>query len=129
MNSDYSMKLDIYINYPGHCEEAFRFYDQHLGGKINMMMPHQPSPPDFPKEWKNPILHAIIEIGGTGITEGKKYMFSKNMKKSDPMITGWKNSVLIKKLADIKKLKKSKGPDIQVWGSSELVRFSSRMTL
>ncbi len=59
------MKLDIYINYPGHCEKAFRFYEQHLGGKINSMMPHQQPPPNFPKDWDNPILHAIMEIGGT----------------------------------------------------------------
>ena len=65
MGTDNLMKLDIYINYPGHCEEAFRFYEQHLGGKINMMMAHQQTPPDFPKEWKNPILHSVIEIGGT----------------------------------------------------------------
>jgi PhnB protein len=65
MNSDHSMKLDIYVNYPGHCENAFRFYEQHLGGKINMMMPHEQPPTNFPKEWKNPILHAIMEIGGT----------------------------------------------------------------
>jgi len=65
MKADLSMKLDIYINYPGHCEEAFRFYEQHLGGKITMMMPHPQRPPHFPKEWERPILHAIIEIGGT----------------------------------------------------------------
>ena len=65
MNIDHSIKLDIYINYPGHCEKAFRFYEQHLGGKINMMMPHQQPPPHFPKEWSRPILHAIMEIGGT----------------------------------------------------------------
>jgi dihydrofolate reductase len=58
-----------------------------------------------------------------GINEGFKYVFSKSMKKSDPLVTGWKNSVVIKKLADIKKLKNSKGPDIQVWGSSELVQL------
>ncbi|MBS1653607.1 MAG: dihydrofolate reductase family protein [Bacteroidetes bacterium] len=52
------------------------------------------------------------------INEGTKYVFSKSMKKS-----GWKNSVFIKSLADIKKLKKSKGPDIQVWGSSELIHL------
>ena len=63
--TDPSMKLDIYINYPGHCEKAFRFYEQHLGGKINMMTVHQQAPPNFPKEWKKPILHAIMEIGGT----------------------------------------------------------------
>ena len=59
------MKLNIYINYPGHCEKAFRFYEEHLGGKISMMMPHQQPHPNFPAEWDNPILHAIIEIGGT----------------------------------------------------------------
>jgi dihydrofolate reductase len=58
-----------------------------------------------------------------GINEGTKYVFSKSMKKSDPMITGWKNSVLIKNVADIKKLKNSEGSDIQVWGSSELVQL------
>src|SRR5436189_6179562 len=45
------------------------------------------------------------------------------MKKSDPLVTGWKNSVLIKNLADIKKLKNSKGGDIQVWGSSKLIQL------
>ena len=58
-----------------------------------------------------------------GINEGIKYVFSKKMKKSDPLVTGWKNSVLIKSLADIKKLKKSKGADIQVWGSSKLIQL------
>lgn len=56
-----------------------------------------------------------------GINEGTKYVFSKNMKKSDPLVTGWKNSVVIKTLADIKKIKNSKGGNIQVWGSSKLV--------
>lgn len=65
INTGNLMKLDIYINYPGHCEKAFRFYEQHLGGKISMMMPHQQPPPNFPGVWDNPILHAIMEIGGT----------------------------------------------------------------
>ena len=58
-----------------------------------------------------------------GINKGTKYVFSKNMKKADPLVTGWKNSVLIKNVADIKKLKNSKGADIQVWGSSDLVQL------
>jgi dihydrofolate reductase len=58
-----------------------------------------------------------------GINEGTKYVFSKRMKKSDPIVTGWKNSVVLKNLADIKKLKNSKGSDIQVWGSGELVQL------
>jgi dihydrofolate reductase len=40
------------------------------------------------------------------------------MKKSD-----WKNSVFLKSLADIEKLKKSKGSDIQVHGSGELIQL------
>ena len=53
-----------------------------------------------------------------GINDGTKYVLSKTMRKSH-----WKNSVFLKSLADIKKLKKSKGADIQVWGSSELVKL------
>lgn len=58
-----------------------------------------------------------------GINKGTKYVFSKKLKKSDPLVTGWKNSVVIKTPADIKKLKNSKGRDIQVWGSSKLVQL------
>jgi PhnB protein len=32
------MKLHTYLNYGGNCEEAFRFYEKNLGGKITMMM-------------------------------------------------------------------------------------------
>jgi hypothetical protein len=31
------MKLYTYLNYGGYCEQAFRFYEQHLGGTITMM--------------------------------------------------------------------------------------------
>ena len=67
MTKNNSMKLDIYVNYPGNCEQAFRFYQQHLGGKITMMMTHgqQPETDNVPNNWKNAILHARIEIGGT----------------------------------------------------------------
>jgi dihydrofolate reductase len=58
-----------------------------------------------------------------GINEGTKYVISKKLKKSDPLVTGWKKSVVIKNVADIKKLKKSKGPNIQVWGSSKLIQL------
>jgi dihydrofolate reductase len=53
-----------------------------------------------------------------GINDGTKYVMSKTIKKSN-----WKNSVFLKSLADIKKVKKSKGSDIQVWGSSKLIQL------
>lgn len=60
------MQLDIYVNYQGNCRQAFEFYEQHLGGKITMMMTHQENPgtANVPEDWKNAILHATIEIGG-----------------------------------------------------------------
>ncbi len=53
-----------------------------------------------------------------GINDVSKYVMSKTMKKSD-----WKNSVFLKTVTDIKNLKKSKGSDIQVHGSGELVQL------
>jgi dihydrofolate reductase len=52
------------------------------------------------------------------INEVTKYVVSRTRKKSD-----WKNSVFLKGLADIKKLRNSNGPDIQVHGSSEIVQL------
>ncbi len=61
------MKLDVYVNYPGNCEQAFRFYEQHLGGKVTMMMTHgqMPDQTNVPADWKHAILHARIEMGNT----------------------------------------------------------------
>ena len=60
------MRLDVYVNYRGRCEEAFRFYEQHLGGKMSPLVRHADIPnPNTPAEWKDKILHARIDIGGT----------------------------------------------------------------
>ena len=61
------MKLYTYLNYGGTCQEAFRSYEQHLGGKITMMMTHGQSPNarNVPAEWKDAVLHARIELGET----------------------------------------------------------------
>jgi dihydrofolate reductase len=53
-----------------------------------------------------------------GINNGTKYVLSTTRKKSD-----WKNTVFLQNLADIKKLRNSEGPDIQVWGSSKLIQL------
>ena len=61
------MKLLTYLNYGGNCRQAFRFYEEHLGGKITMMMTHgeQPDASAVPAGWKDAILHARIHIGET----------------------------------------------------------------
>lgn len=53
-----------------------------------------------------------------GINEGTKYVLSKTVKKTD-----WAKTEFLKDLAAIKKLKKSKGRNIQVWGSSRLIQL------
>jgi PhnB protein len=58
------VRLDIYVNYGGTCEQAFRFYEQHLGGTITGIVRHGEQPnPNLPADWKDKILHARIEIG------------------------------------------------------------------
>jgi PhnB protein len=61
------MQLHTYLNYGGNCEQAFKFYEQHLGGKITMMMKHgeNPTPGQAPPEWNNAVLHARMQLGGT----------------------------------------------------------------
>jgi dihydrofolate reductase len=53
-----------------------------------------------------------------GINDGTKYVLSNTMEKSD-----WKNTVFIKSLEDIKEIRNSNGPDIQVWGSSKVIQL------
>ena len=61
------MQLHTYLNYGGNCEAAFKFYEQHLGGQITMMMRHgeQPGGPQVSPEWARAVLHARMNIGGT----------------------------------------------------------------
>jgi PhnB protein len=63
------MRLHTYLNYGGNCEQAFRFYEKHLGGKITMMMTHgqQPNAKDVPPDQKNAILYARMSIGETDL--------------------------------------------------------------
>lgn len=52
-----------------------------------------------------------------GVNEVTKYVMSTTMGKSE-----WKNSVFLKSVDDIKKLKNSEGSDIQVHGSGNLIQ-------
>jgi PhnB protein len=58
------MKLYTQLNFGGNCEEAFRFYEKYLGGKITMMM-SQAQAPGAPAGAGNAIIHARMDIGDT----------------------------------------------------------------
>jgi PhnB protein len=49
-----------------HCEEAFRFYEKHLGGKITMMMKKSQLPAQYAVEpgTENAVVHARMSIAG-----------------------------------------------------------------
>ena len=61
------MQLHTYLNYGGNCEEAFRFYERHLGGKVTFLMRHgeQRGQGNVPAEWNGKVLHARMSLGGT----------------------------------------------------------------
>lgn len=59
------MQLNPYLYFSGNCEEAFKFYERLLGGKIVDMMTHAGTPAEAqtPPEWANKILHARLKVG------------------------------------------------------------------
>jgi PhnB protein len=60
------MRLDVYLNYRGNCEQAFRFYEHYLGGRITGIVRHgDQAHPGTAAEWKEKVLHARLEIGTT----------------------------------------------------------------
>jgi dihydrofolate reductase len=52
------------------------------------------------------------------INSNMKYVLSTTKTETD-----WENTTFLKNVEDIKKLKASDGPDLQVWGSSEVVHL------
>jgi uncharacterized glyoxalase superfamily protein PhnB len=63
------MKVSPYLNYGGNCEEAFRFYEKHIGAKVTFKMTHEqaPAPGNVPDDWKKKILYAHMLIGESEI--------------------------------------------------------------
>ena len=124
------MSLDGVMQAPGGPEEdpaeSFAFggwqvpYDDELLGKVTE------------KELKAPVEYILgrktFEIWADywpkhadvwpGINDGMKYVLSTTVNETD-----WKNTIFMSSVEDIKKLKESDGPDLQVWGSSELVHL------
>jgi PhnB protein len=61
------MKVNTYLIFGGNCAEALRFYEQHLGAKIGMMMKFgdMPETLNAMPDMKDAVLHAQITIGET----------------------------------------------------------------
>ena len=61
------MRLNTFLNFGGNCEQAFRFYEQHLGGKVTMLMRRdgQPDQPLTWPGWEQTVQYAIMKLGET----------------------------------------------------------------
>ena len=62
------VRLTTYLNYGGNCEEAFTFYEQHLGGKVTFLMRHGELPAGEGQaipNWGSKVLHATLALGGS----------------------------------------------------------------
>jgi len=66
------MKMNPYLAFGGNCEEAFRYYEKVLKGKIIMMVPHAGTPAEehVPAEWRDKIMHARLEFGDGQVLMG-----------------------------------------------------------
>src|SRR5215469_5249519 len=59
------MQINSYLIFDGNCEEAFKFYEKLLGGKIDAMLTHEGTPAagQVPPGWAKKILHARMTVG------------------------------------------------------------------
>jgi len=59
------MQLNPYLLFNGNCAEAFKFYEETLGGKIEGLHTYSGSPgaEHAPPEWGDKVMHATIAIG------------------------------------------------------------------
>ena len=59
------MQVNAYVIYNGQCEEAFRFYERCLNGKLVTLMTFAGTPAEqqAPPEWRNKVLHAQLSVG------------------------------------------------------------------
>jgi PhnB protein len=63
------MQLNPYLAFNGHCEEAFKVYENCLGGKIQTMMMWGDSPmaDQVPPEWQSKVIHATLIVAETAL--------------------------------------------------------------
>ena len=63
-------KLNTYINFRGQCEEALRYYEQHLGAKLMFMMKWNQMPgaeKNTPPGMADKVLHTRFGLGDTHV--------------------------------------------------------------
>jgi PhnB protein len=61
------MHLNSYLHFSGQCEEAFKFYEKCLGGRIDGLFRYEGAPgtesQSLTPDWRDKIMHARMTIG------------------------------------------------------------------
>ena len=60
------MKLYTQLNFGGNCEEAFRYYERHLGGRITTLMRVRDLPEggEAPAGSPDAVIHVSMDVAG-----------------------------------------------------------------
>lgn len=63
--------MNTHVSFNGNCEEAFKFYEKALNGKITFMMNYEGTPAvaQVPADWRKKVIHASLDLNG-GILQG-----------------------------------------------------------
>jgi PhnB protein len=66
------MQLNPYLSFNGQCEEAFKFYEKALGGKIEAIHRYEGSPmaKHMPAEWQSKVMHVTLKLEGGMVLMG-----------------------------------------------------------
>ena len=59
------MDMHPYLTFNGQCEEAFRFYEKSLNGRVGELFRYGGSPMagDVPDDWSDKVMHGSVSIG------------------------------------------------------------------
>jgi PhnB protein len=67
-----TLRPSLNLSFDGRCEDAFKFYEQCLNGKITFQLTwgNSPMAKDAPPHWREKIVHATLIVGGMTISGG-----------------------------------------------------------
>lgn len=66
-SGELGFQVSVSLSFDGHCEEAFAFYERHLGARVTFKLAwgHSPLASQAPPEWQDKLLHATLRLGDT----------------------------------------------------------------
>ena len=59
------LQVNPYLSFKGQCEEAFKFYERCLGGKVGAIFRYAGTPlaDHVPADWQDKIMHGSVTLG------------------------------------------------------------------